>query len=293
MNGFNRILFPTDFSPQAEAAVPFVREMALRHGASIALLHAVYIPAYAYPPEIALPPAAIDPAGFVETGAELLEQFAKRHFSELPSVNCVSRYAAAGDPATLITDFAHERNIDLVMLPTHGLGVFRRWLIGSVTAKVLHDAHCAVWTGVHVEEPPVGQHPRIKTILCAIDVQSSAEDLIVQALRVAGKHGATVFLVHCVPGPEVGPERYFDQTLERSLIAASRGEIAGIQQRLQTSLEVCVASGSVSRVIHQAAVRHSADLIVAGRGRLQQPFGRLRTNVYSIIRDSPCPVISY
>jgi len=40
------------------------------------------------------------------------------------------------------------------MMPTHGLGGFRRFLLGSVTAKVLHDADCPVWTGVHLERAP-------------------------------------------------------------------------------------------------------------------------------------------
>jgi nucleotide-binding universal stress UspA family protein len=44
-----------------------------------------------------------------------------------------------------------------VDLPTHGLGAFRRSLIGSITAKVLHDAECPVWTGVHLAQaPPLG-----------------------------------------------------------------------------------------------------------------------------------------
>jgi nucleotide-binding universal stress UspA family protein len=37
---------------------------------------------------------------------------------------------------------------------------------------------------------------------------------------------------------------------------------------------------------------HSADLVVMGRGRATRTLGRLRSNVYSIIRDAPCPVIS-
>ena len=39
-------------------------------------------------------------------------------------------------------------------MPTHGYGPFRRFILGSNTAKVLHDADCPVWTGVHVEEIP-------------------------------------------------------------------------------------------------------------------------------------------
>jgi hypothetical protein len=30
--------------------------------------------------------------------------------------------------------------VDLIMMPTHGVGTFRSFLVGSVTAKVLHDA---------------------------------------------------------------------------------------------------------------------------------------------------------
>ena len=44
MAGFQRILFPVDFSPRAEATVPFVKEMASRGGSSITLLHALPLP---------------------------------------------------------------------------------------------------------------------------------------------------------------------------------------------------------------------------------------------------------
>jgi nucleotide-binding universal stress UspA family protein len=45
-------------------------------------------------------------------------------------------------------------------------------------------------------------------------------------------------------------------------------------------------------VVHTAAVEQDADLVVIGRGVLKEALGRLRSNGYSIIRDSPCPVIS-
>ena len=37
---------------------------------------------------------------------------------------------------------------------------------------------------------------------------------------------------------------------------------------------------------------HNADLVVIGRGIMQHVLGSLRTHVYSIIREAPCPVIS-
>jgi nucleotide-binding universal stress UspA family protein len=39
-------------------------------------------------------------------------------------------------------------------------------------------------------------------------------------------------------------------------------------------------------------LHHNADLVVIGRGKLQEALGRLRTNAYAIIRQSPCPVVS-
>jgi hypothetical protein len=35
-----------------------------------------------------------------------------------------------------------------------------------------------------------------------------------------------------------------------------------------------------------------ADVVIIGRGHVKEPLGRLRTNSYAIIRESPCPVIS-
>ena len=52
--------------------------------------------------------------------------------------------AAAGDPATAILDVADKEGVDLIVMGTRGLGTAERWLIGSVSDKVLHHAHCSV-----------------------------------------------------------------------------------------------------------------------------------------------------
>ncbi len=50
----------------------------------------------------------------------------------------------AGDPATAILDVAEKDGCDLIVLGTRGLGTAERWLVGSVSDKVLHHAHCSV-----------------------------------------------------------------------------------------------------------------------------------------------------
>jgi nucleotide-binding universal stress UspA family protein len=54
---------------------------------------------------------------------------------------------------------ARESAFDLIMMPTRGRGRFRAALLGSVTAKVLHDSACAVWTAAHAETPGYSASP--------------------------------------------------------------------------------------------------------------------------------------
>ena len=50
----------------------------------------------------------------------------------------------SGDPATAILELAREQDVDLIVLGTRGLSSAERWLVGSVSTKVLHHAHCSV-----------------------------------------------------------------------------------------------------------------------------------------------------
>jgi nucleotide-binding universal stress UspA family protein len=75
-----------------------------------------------------------------------------------------------GDPAQTIVTYAREHSIDLIMMPTHGYGPFRSLLIGSVTAKVLHDTGIPVWTSAHSTDPALPASSPYERILCAVDV---------------------------------------------------------------------------------------------------------------------------
>jgi len=51
-------------------------------------------------------------------------------------------------------------------------------------------------------------------------------------------------------------------------------------------------TGKPSRVVAAAARHHNADLVIIGHGKLHRFAGQFLTHTYSIIRDSPCPVLS-
>ncbi len=166
------ILFPYDFSSQGRQTVPFVRALAKSFDASVTVISVV-------PPIFESVPAGMGPRLRIGDDAaewrralqSRLDQALIEEFTGLR----VERVADGGDPALRITDFAHSHSVDLIMMPTHGLGLFRSLLVASETSKVLHDAKCPVWTAAHAETQRAPELPR--TILCAVDQTPQTTDL--------------------------------------------------------------------------------------------------------------------
>jgi nucleotide-binding universal stress UspA family protein len=49
-----------------------------------------------------------------------------------------------GDPATMIVDQAARDSTDVIVIGTRGLNTAKRWLLGSVSSRVVQHAHCNV-----------------------------------------------------------------------------------------------------------------------------------------------------
>jgi nucleotide-binding universal stress UspA family protein len=65
-----------------------------------------------------------------------------------------------------------------------------------------------------------------------------------------------------------------------------------LREEAGVPFEVTIQEGEPGQAIRTAAEDLKTDLVIIGRGKIQKPFGRLRSHAYAIIRDAPCPVIS-
>jgi nucleotide-binding universal stress UspA family protein len=287
MRAFQKILFPVDMSDSCTATAPFVEAMARKYNAEVTILHVLEMPSGLIPDWYGGAVPVIDTTAIWQAESEVAQSYLADKFQGLR----VLRTVLQGDAAQTIDDYARENGTDLIMMPTHGYGLFRSLLLGSVTAKVLHDTPCAVWTGVHIEDSPAVP-PQFRTILCAVDRTEHIVPTMRFACRLAQDNHAKLFLVHAIPGSEVAPDKYFDTDLRTYLEEDARKTIAQLQESAGVAAPLCLGAGEVSHVVRDAALAHSADLLVIGRGRATRTLGRLRSNVYSIIRDAPCPVIS-
>lgn len=283
------ILFPVDFSARSVAVIPHVEAAARRFGAAVTLLHLVEMPILPYGPVETLAFPGLQPPAMKAKAEELLDNFAETAFGGLH----VRRVVETGDPALCIADLAHDWDIGLIMMPTHGHGAFRAALLGSITTKVLHDAGCPVWTAAHPETHAdvAIKHLDWRKIVCAFGLTPANPCLLRVAQDFHDTLGATVHLVHVVPGEEAFPQHLMDQEFENSLRQDACETIRAMQCTNGTRFEVSIETGNVSRCIAEYARSIDADLVLAGRGS-EHNRGGLRSHTYGIIRDSPCPVLS-
>jgi nucleotide-binding universal stress UspA family protein len=282
---FRNILFPVDFSDHCIAMRRDVEFMARACDAQLTLLHAL--------PQ---PPGVEIVFGSEPAPPELREQ-ARKHLREfagsIDSSVDIQTVIADGDPAEQIVEFSKKQVIDLVMMPTRGLGAFRRLLIGSVTAKALHDLHCPVWTSVHAERAPGGISGGIRTILCAVDLTKAVEDLIRHAHELARFFSAHLRLLHAVSSAPLNTEGFGEMDFRHFVLQSTRDAISKLQQRVGTNYPIEIVEGNLVEGLAAAAKQFSADLVVTGRGHLARPLGQLRTNAHAIVRAAPCPVLSF
>lgn len=281
------ILFPVDFSARATAIVPHVEAAARRFGAAVTLLHLVETPVMAYGPVETLAFPGMQPAAMRARAEEMMDRFAEASFSGLR----VRRWVDTGDPAMCIASLARDWDIDLIMMPTHGRGLFRAALIGSIASKVLHDAECPVWTAAHAESIPPGQHVEWRKIVCAIGLGPESSHLLAATRDLHDILGGAVHIVHAVPGEEAFPQRLMDQEFAYTLRQNAAEAIDNIQGEAATNFEVSIETGDVAKAVARYACNSGADLVIVGRGQ-NRGRGGLHSRTYGIIRDSPCPVLS-
>jgi nucleotide-binding universal stress UspA family protein len=254
-----RLLFPVDFSERCRGAFAYVEELANHFHAEVILLHVVEPPSYN---------SSLD--DFHRTHAEGFDTFFGDRLKHLH----VRRLIEHGEAASKIVQTAAHHQADLILIPTQGMGIYRRLILGSTAAKVLHDADCPVWTGVHLEDAPSPGKVHYERICCAVDLKAQSVKALDWAHRFAKEYGAELTLLHAGQSD------------------SSTRALAELQKTVGSQAAVRVREGEPKEVVAALSAELRADLLVIGRGAESGILGRLEANAYSIIRQSHCPVIS-
>jgi nucleotide-binding universal stress UspA family protein len=284
-----KVVLPVDFSQRSAGAARYVEALAEHCDCDVTLLHVLPPPHYEF--------SALEVGGvvlnelFAARAAQVRQDLDAFLATELSRLR-VERVLLEGDPARKIVEYSHQERSRLIVMPTHGYGPFRRFILGSVTAKVLHDADCPIWTGVHLEEAPASGSVVFRTVLLALDLGAHSRVVLDWAAQFAAKFNARLLVAYAIPCLESQPGEYFDQDWRTHIEKQSRERIEALMGEAGVSGEILMESGDAPQAICSMAQSVKADLLVIGRGSAAGMFGRLRANAYSIIRQSPCPVVS-
>lgn len=98
-----------------------------------------------------------------------------------------------GDTAGVIVDTALAEDADLIVMSTHGRSGFSRWMMGSVTAKVVRAAHCPVYV--------VRDGRDIERMVITVDGSKPSEGALNPGFRIAQLHDCSVTLLEVLDFP--------------------------------------------------------------------------------------------
>ncbi len=143
---FQRILVTTDFSAAGDHAVAHAFRLAADHGAEVLLCHVIETvvapnPLYAhyYPAEV------LSPESRARTEQDAREALLARAPQEGPLAGVArSTVVTHGIPADEIIRVAKEREVDLIVIATHGRTGLKHLFMGSTAERVIRHVHCPV-----------------------------------------------------------------------------------------------------------------------------------------------------
>ena len=279
------VLFPTDFSPAADGAIPYVSEIVRRFGAR---LYALYV----RPPVInpMTEPAswpALERAAMAEAKAQrqsLLEAF----LGIKPEV-----MIEEGDFWQILKSIIEQQRIDLIVLGTRGRSGAAKFFLGSKAEEIFREAPCAVLTiGPYSHTKP--QRGEFTEILYATDFSPSSAGAVAYAISLAQEFQAHLTLLHVIADEKAG-----------DLVHAA--ELTGSAERLlrrfvSPEAEIwcephfAVERGPAAEKILEVAKQKKADLIVLG---VRQPSGfpGAATHLpiaiaHHVVSRAECPVLT-
>jgi nucleotide-binding universal stress UspA family protein len=287
MLNIKKILLPVDFPVSSLIVLHQAATLARHFNSEIVILHVMTERSHA----AGVPEDSRELANWDLLAAIIRQAQNQRDTSLGPELEglTIHRKLVNGDAAIAIVRTAEEEEADLIMMPSHSF-TFYQFLLGSVTAKVLHGTECPVWTGAHVEESP-GLEFAIRNVLCAVKFGPRADITVTWAAQMAAEFGARLTLANVTAGVELwGPGgTYVDQRWKEELVGNASQQMAKLQHDTGIKADVFIGSGDVPQVLNHAAQQTKADLLVNGC----YPYGgHLRTHGYGIICAVPIPVLS-
>jgi nucleotide-binding universal stress UspA family protein len=278
-----RILVPVDFSEPSKKAVNYGLSLASQFDAELLL------------------------ANVVPFNQELYEKAQVKLFELIPGdlwqrLDCET-IVKAGDVRDEILGIVNDRQVDLVVMGSHGRGYFQRMVLGSVTERMLRKLPVPVLTVSHLDDAHVIHKPGVvplKRILYASDLGGDCDMGLQFAVRLAHGLDAHLTVVHVID--PMGTGFLSDQTVgympdyAASIRAQSEeylNRFVTVQTDGSVPITTVLGEGTPSVVINEVAAESNSDLIVINlHGKAAIERALLGSTAERVIRTAALPVLA-
>lgn len=300
MYPFKNILYPTDFSPHARAALKYAAAFARESGGHVVLLSVQ---------------SGTVPANLLTLPDRVFEEQTDKHWlkqlradvrdvldDELLAGVEVDPVIKEGEPAEEITSAVRDYEIDLITVVTHGRKGLAHVLWGSTAEEIIAAAPCPVLTLRPPQRDFVehrGPHTeiRLNRILLATNFRPSALAATNAAAELAGHTGAELHAIYVIGDYMEHMAAIFPDSAGPS-VARLREHVeermAGFAREAGGHITTHIAEGRPYEEILKLATERDVDLIVMGTSVHAPLFGGspgLGPDMERVIRNSPCPVL--
>lgn len=262
---FEKIIVPVDFSEHSTLAFGHARLLASSFGAELELVHVVEQVVHSHPSFWTAEPALADELHqqsirFAEGSVAAL---VRKHADELgPDV--IARVVSGALPGAL-ADYAAESDTDLIVLSTHGRTGFARWLMGSVSERVLRVAPCSVLV---VRGAPRAPMSSVQRVLVAVDLSEHSRRALEVAALIAVRLGAALEVLHVWALAFYADEGTGRAGLLDRMRETARAELDAFVDAttlpVGISIERSVVSGAPTAAISEHVASRHPDLLVLG-----------------------------
>lgn len=183
---YTKLLIPLDGSTTAEQAIPHARPLVIKLGIPAELLMVIDV--------------ADLPAPSRSTGNPPIDETLGRAKSYLGGIadsfadTEVKWTIERGRPAEVIVQKAGQEPSTLISMATHGRSGLERWLLGSVTEKVLRATANPLFL-IRARSDGAAQDAALQTVVVPLDGSELAETILPDVVDLAARLGCAIVLL--------------------------------------------------------------------------------------------------
>ncbi len=280
------VLFATDLSDAASAAVPYAKQIAKMYGAHLFVLHVR--------PPLVNPMTPPQSWANTEEAARNEDERCRKELTTVFAETRADILIQEGDLQSILASTINQNKIDLVVIGTRGRSGVKKFFLGSVAEEIFRKVSCPVLTIGPNAPLRLAPNGPLRTILYATDLSADSHLAASYAISLAQEFQASLTLVYVRANGKAGDlvtmtelEKHYRDLLHR---------LVPPETEPWCKVEYVVRQGEAADAILELARERNVDLIVLGAHPEKGLPGVVThlpiATAHKVVSHAHCPVLT-